>query len=260
MDSIALTEQARIQRARKTQWLTPNGQIAAGGLQALAVSLPRYLRADEMSYPRGFAESFQIPLNKHLGMVKTYRKNINTILNAQECKCSLAFLLEAHINFSRLIYSDGITARWVLPGELFLWPEIEASLVKASKHVDYLILAQYPSTDDSIKNAVILRCSDLSQSLKRNKMRSVNHYGENAAFRSCRESNLALRFEEHPGGYRLYPEGDKVALVPESVMSECLRYMPRALKDMKEGRPFTSTVSMQTLIELYGDFFLGNPA
>lgn len=253
LDAVTPIAHAQMCKARSGQWCKPDGEICKESLQELADSLARILRADEESHPRQFSNSFEAILSSHIEKADSYRKNIESMAGSTTWDCELAFLLEIHVSFVRLCFNRGFSSRKMLPGEFALWPEIFSALKDAAKHIDYFIVALYSSTDDDIRNAFVVNSRNFERSLQRNGMPLVKHYGENRLTPGCKRSNLTLSFEKNEVGYGLVSGGSSETMTPETVMNECLRWLPKALADRRKKIPFTATASMQTLIEFFWD-------
>ena len=114
--------------------------------------------------------------SKHKEKVNEYRNNLSALAATGE-SIELAFLIEAHSDFSDYYLNVGGSQRKIARGELPLFPEIRALLKEVAKCADWIILAHYPACSEELTEAFAISCKRFNVSASRQGLLLCNHGG-----------------------------------------------------------------------------------
>ena len=205
-----------------------------------------------------FVQAFSQVFSSHLNKADGYRDNLATIAETGE-DTRLAFIVETHVDFSRLFLWRGYRRVAIHDGDLPLFKELEDVLTTAVGKIDYIILAMCPQTDDEVVDALILNCASLGCSLSRQKMAGVEYVGYSRNNSNLvNEEGAAVLFrvevQREESVTRFLPVLDKGERLGGSKMFMLdLKELGRAIELRKTGKPFLATFGVEMLLEVYGD-------
>ena len=257
---MSTTSRARSRLNRLQEDFKKSGALEPddGHVERLAEVIEELWLAQGMISLDGFVQGLSQVFSSHLSKVGRYRDNLVNITEAGE-NARLAFLVETHVDFSRLFLWRGYR-RVALPnGSLPLFKELEGVLATAAGMVDYIILAMCPQTEDEVVDALILNCDSLSCSLSRQQIANVEYVGYSrstsdliAGDGTLAASHIEILKEED--AVRFLPvldEGERLGGPRMFVLD--LKEFGHAIGLRKAGKPFLATFGVEMLLELFGD-------
>lgn len=207
------------------------------------------LGAAHANFLRSFSEGFE----KHLSKVPAYIANAKAIArNGETVECAL--LIELHSDYSHCFVHNNASCHRAVSGELFLFKEMFDWLKLAAKDIDYILLGSYEGLKDDIADAAVIRPKQLEQSLEKNAIPIYRYFGEDCLRPECKPVEVTPTVIAASGSQIGidFTRKEEAAATPEqmAIYADCLS---NAIDARKNNCPFLTTVSVQALLEIYGD-------
>lgn len=192
--------------------------------------------------------------NGHAYKLDAYREHLQQ--RFEETYSELGYLIELHSDFRGLFCHDGHAIRRLSLGELPMFTEIYALLLRASRDVDWIVLACCGSVTNEVIDAVVIDCRNgrFSASLRRQGMRPTEYLGLG--------KDAPKAVQERKGEVTVAVDGDVVTysientsavIEPAILWDNALSGGARALTLAKRGETFTATVPVEMVFDLLRD-------
>lgn len=224
-------------------------------VESFANILGEGLRARNMAYYGGFLKAFSGSIRQHLEKCDSYLDNIQVYAGNQD-EVQLAFLIEVHTDFSNRCINIGDKWRKVLPGELLIFKDILLELKDASSRIDHFILASYPALRDNIIDSVVLKSQLLEKSLSRQKIPIINYYAQDAVCPRFEKAEFVSHISDAGNSYNFSYDIKGAEMDAAYAVKRCVESLHLAIKDYKTGAPFVASLTLQFLVDVFGDKLL----
>lgn len=193
-------------------------------------------------------------LKGHAGKLEAYRCNLMGCSDGVGVE--LGYLVEIHADFSGLFYFDGRKTRQLHVGELPMFAELYDPLDKASRDVDWIVLAFCGAVTDEVLSGAVIDCRNgkFRKSLERQDLRKTEYLGLG--------KNDPKTRQRSPGKVTYAEDGESIRYSIENTSGDtdiaelwdnALRDGVRALALGKAGRAFTATIPVQMVYEVLRD-------
>lgn len=224
--------------------------------QTMADQLIRLERATYHS----FIDSFKYSLEKHLNSVSVYRQNLMKHATSGE-RIKLAFLIEIHTEMGHLFLNDKKGTRRNNNGNLPIFQDIVDILEKIdTKKVDFIILCMGDTLYNSPVKVIALRTGNIEKQLKRRGIFIYEYAGEDLIL-----TNFQTVRKDIQKNVKYMADGDKIDYSLNFTAQELdhthklylLFYAFRkALACKRKGYNYVTTLSVQSLVDVFGDFVI----
>ena len=256
-DSLAVIERDRAGKIQQS-WNPPSfdSDIPQNVVDAVGESFAKCLEARFKASYSGYMKSFADGINGHAGKLGIYRANvIERFTQSREIKA--AFLIELHFDFSDCFVHDSHSCYKPESGKLLLFDDMVDLLRAQRKNVDYVLLGSYEALKDDLVDAAIIRPTLLDESIRRNKLPIFRYLGEDRDKPIYGTTHIkpSATIVDDRIDFELERESQGMSMAEH--LNACLVCLPLVIEAYKNGRSFVTTISMQLLLELYGDVLSG---
>ncbi len=187
----------------------------------------------------------------HAWKLSSYRDSL-TVRYGADSAIELGYLIELHSDFRGLFLTDNRGTKCLKAGECPLFEEIYDLLERASKDVDWILIAFCPSLGNALVDAAIIDCRNgfFKTSCARQGLLRTAYLGlgKDAPYRRQSkpgDASVALVDDE----YQVTIDNEADSLDPVAVWNTAIEGSASALNLERQGLPFTATISVQMVYE-----------
>lgn len=224
--------------------------------------LAEQMERHEKSSYNTFLKSFEYSLNKHLDNVDVYRINLQN-LSKSKYNIELALLIEIHSEFNNLFLNN---SKGTVKQESNFIPMFQDMVdimeKKINFHkVNYII---FYITGASYKNnpkVLAIRTNNIKKQLEKQNIFVYEYAGSDLIFTDFQATQQNVKIEQT---YLI--DGDKILLdiqrkydeqEKQSKMNAIFYSFKKALEYREQGKNFVTTLTVQMLLDVFGDCVIG---
>ena len=222
--------------------------------------LSKHFYNTERSTFQSFCLSFHHGIDTHLKSVAEYQKAIRAEAQRRNCEHKLAFLIEVHTDYSNLFLHDEKGTRLATSSGFVTFTQVFKMLEALGRQADYVILCYGGSLFNEV-HTIGLRGKHIRNDLQKQHIKSYCYCGHDLHLPPgesfVKDFQLSIPTTHDENGFNLHPEAEYKVMAPEIELEYMWTAARSALALKIAGVPFAVNLSVEMLIEIYGDYIDG---
>lgn len=209
-----------------------------------------------------YIAAFEYSLEQHLRSIDIYRKNLSKIAG-RKYNTQLALFIEIHMEFNNLYLNEKSGNAKSSKGQFPMFGEIVRMLEKRidKKKVDYIVFCMGNTLYNEHINVIAVRTGNIAKNLERQGVRIYEYAGEDILLSDFQSVHRNIKvtpqctFKEERVDVNFQYVAD---ILNENQQLQLMFYsFKRAWQLKRCGYHYATTVGVQMLMEIFGDFVIG---
>lgn len=187
----------------------------------------------------------------HVSKIPAYREQAARL--DASASTQIGFLIEFHTDLRRWFLNRGVLESKIHPGEFPISCEAYELLRRASKYVDWLVLAFCPAIGEELYDAAVVRCTNgmFELSCKRQGILPTRYIGlgKSSPFgKQTRQGKVQVDIKEGCINYVIENTSEQMNEI--ELLHSATSGAAEAINLVREGKPFAATTSVQLVYDL----------
>lgn len=224
--------------------------------------IARALEDKQNSSYSSFIRSFRYAVSRHLNKAEVYRAHVADQCKAAEEDVRLAFLMDVRTDFGNFyLNKPSGKKRRCLQGEMPMFEDVVDVLEGLGDRVDYAILVMNPLLVTNSPDVLVIDCSDVRRSLKRQMRPCYAFAGTEVAFEDG--NRIAMDYSVQGTAHRTkgaiditvdcsYRRASGEMILNAANVGSCIAWQARM-----SGKGYVSDFPVELMLARYGDSIAG---